>query len=159
MLRPYILPFWIILIFLYTLSISKVVLEVFKIPKEEYSFFKMSLSAFIISFCIFVLECIFTHVFTTLMHFNDPQYGFIAASDSFGLSIYENIGFFIFTLISVCFCVCIIYKLNLRFTMQYLQVASENRNNAILLISILTSPLVFFIPLKQLLYVLLPIKW
>jgi|AGTN01.2.fsa_nt_gi hypothetical protein len=159
MLRPYILPFWMILIFFYTLLINKLVLGVFKIPKETYSLFEFSLCTSIICFCAFLLECVFTHVFVTLMHFNDPKYGFVTVRDSFGISIYENISFFVFTFISVCFCTYITYKLNSRFTMQHLTIPSENKNQAILFISILTSPLVFFISLRQALSILIPIRW
>lgn len=159
-LRPYILPFWLILIFLYSLVTVKIILGILKFSKKTYSLFKVSLRVSIISFGLFVLECALTHIFTTLMHFNEPKYGYIAARDGFGLSIYEHAGFFIFTLLSVFVCMYVSYRLNSRFTIHYLTTESNtNKNRAILLISILTSPLVFFITLKELLYILFPINW
>ena len=159
MLLPYILPFWIILTFVYGLLINTLVLKLFKIPKETYSLFKVSICVSAISFCTFLIECIFTHVFTTLMHYNDPKYGFVDVRDGFGLSIYENTVFFIFTLISVCFCIYITYKLNCRFTTQLLANYNGNKKPTIIFISLLTSPFVFFVPLKDLLYMMIPIQW
>lgn len=158
-LCPDTLPIWLILVFLYTVLTVKVVLGIFKIPKETYSLFKVSLCVYLISFCVFILECALTHIFVTLRHFNDPSYGFIAARDSFGLSIYENISFFIFTFISVCICIYLTYRLNIQFTVKYLTDSGSNKYHAILLISILTSPLIFFISLEKLLEILIPINW
>jgi len=159
MLRPYILPFWFILIFLYSMLTVKVILGFFRYPKETYSLFKVSLCVSLISFFVFILEFVLMHIFMTFRHFNDPNYGFIAARDSFGLSIYGNISFFIFTFISVCICVYLTYKLNMRFTDKYLTDTAINKKFAILLISVFTSPLIFFIPLKQLLKILIPFNW
>lgn len=158
MLLPYILPFWLILTFLYSLLIVKIVLTIYRFPKETYSFFKVSLTVSIISFCTFVLECALTHIFATLMRFNDPKYGFVTSRNEFGLSIYQNVGFFIFTLATICICLFITYRLNLHFTVPRLP-KIENYRYAILIISVLTSPLIFLVSLEQVLQILFPIRW
>jgi len=159
MLRLYILPFWFVIIFLFSLFIVKMILGVYKFPKAAYSLFKVSLSVSVISFCLFMLESILTHVFAVLMRFNDPEYGFMAVSDSFGLSVYENVGFFVFTFLTVCVCVYLSYIFNSRFTTRILPAIEKSKGRAVLFISIFTSPLIFFVPMKQLLINLFPVKW
>jgi hypothetical protein len=158
MLRPPFLFFLIILIVIYASLISVLILAIFRIPKKTYSFLKVSLSVSAISFCVFVIEGIFTHVFTTIMHYNDPRYGFVDTRDNLGLSSYENTTLFLFTLISVCLCIYITYRLNRRFTARLLAKFDGNKKPAIVLISLLTSPFIFFASLKEIIYFVIPFR-
>jgi len=147
MIRPYILPFWVVLTYIYTLIITKIVLVVCKVTREGCFFFKLFFSVALISCCVFILECVFSHIFATLMRYNDGTY-----TEILGLSIYENMVYFTFTLISVCFCAYVCYKLNMRFSLHHIATTGGNRELAILLMSLLTSPLVFFIPINEIIY-------
>lgn len=157
MLRPSIFPFWVILTYLYAIPVIKIVMTICKIPKHSYWFFELTPCVALISFCVFVLACTLIHIFVTLMHLNDPRYGFVSIRDFFGLSIYNNSSYFIYTLVIICICVFLCYKLNMYFTMTHLAEVIENKKLAVMLISVFTSPLIFFIPLEKIINTI-PIK-
>jgi len=149
MLYLHILPYWVVLTYIYTLIITKVILVACRVPKESYSFFSVSSWVALISTCTFLLECVICHIFTVLMHFNDHRY---YVQGGVGYSIYENVTYFSFTLINVCFCAYICYRLNMRFTLQHIVLTGGNRERAILLISILTAPFIFLVPIVEIVH-------
>lgn len=159
MFNPFFLPFWLVFVFLYLLLTVNIILGFSDFPENTYSLSKVTLCVFIISFCLFVNEYILTHIYATLKHFNAPQYGR-------GLDIYDNLGYFIFTLLTVCLCAYFSYRLHLRFTAKYLTSTNASKHNTILLISVLTSPIIFLISpknflnfLEDLLFFLFPLSW
>jgi len=154
MLYLHILPYWVVLTYIYALIVSFAVVVACRLPRKAYSFFKLYICVATISLGTFFLECVINHIFTVLMRFNDSRF---YNQGAIGHSMYENATLFAFTLISVCFCVYISYKLNMRYSLQYIVATWRNRGRIILLISILTSPLVFFIPIKEIIQSL--IRW
>jgi len=154
MMIPLFLPYWVFLTYIYALIVSKVILIASRIPKEGYSFFKMSSWVALISLSAFILECIFMHVFAVLMRFNDIR---LYPQSVLGYSIYANTVFFTFTLISVCFCAYFCYLLNMRFSLQHITTTGGNRERAIFIISMLTAPFVFLVPISEM--IKSSIKW
>ena len=154
MLKPHLLLFWLALTFLYSVLVTKVALSMFSIPRHTYSVSTLSLCVSLISFCTFVVECVFIHIFANLMHYNDPQYGYVSAWDSYGLNIYENVDFLLFTIVSVVFCIYISYRLNTRFTLKRLRTSNLTSTKPMLLVSVLTSPIIFLFHWKRCLMLL-----
>ena len=139
-LFPQFLPFLAIITYLYSWTIVKIILTIFKLPKGVRTTFKLSAVVALISFCMFVLEYILIHSLIKIAGYMNSD---------FGVSPYVDVPFFICTLVSVCFCIYLSYILNSRFIGKYLTVLKKKRNTAILLIAIFTSPLIFFIPLEH----------
>ena len=158
-LRPHLLPYWIAISFLYSSCVVRLAFGVYKIKKEDYLLFKVSLCVFVISFCFFVFQSALSYVFTTLMRFYGPYDGYARKWGSYGMSIYQHFGFFVFTLLTVCICSFLTYKVNSQVTAKLINNINENKIKALLFISIFTSPLVFLLSLKEVMQTLFPIWW
>ena len=142
-LRPDSLPYWIVLMFLYSLLVVRLAFSIFKLEKGEHSLLKIALRVFIISFCFFVLQSALSHVYTTLMRFYGPNNSLGRIWSSSGTSINEHDGSFNFTFVTVCICACLTYKANRRFTAKLINENNVDLGVAVLFISFFTSPLVF----------------
>jgi len=155
-LKPRILPYWMALVFLYSLLVVRLTFAIFKIKKGEYSLLKVSACVSLISFCFFVLQSALSHVFTTLMRFYGPYNGYVRYWEIYGESVFEHSGFFTFSVITYCICAFLIHKANTKFTAKLISDTGINRSEALFRISILTSPLIFFVPLRWFGHILFP---
>jgi hypothetical protein len=124
---------------------SSLALMICKVPIDNYYPNGVFPYIALTSFGVFVLECILNYPFLTVRRLIAARRG----GDVDGSDIYASAGCYIFVFITVCLCGYICYQLNLRFTLEHIETVKGNKELAITLISILTSPFIFFFPFRK----------
>jgi len=152
------LPYTFVIIFIYSMAVSKISLMIFRIPDYYYSVVKVAIRVSVISFSTFMLQYAITHIFELASRLRSPAFNHLPGWRH-NIYIYSHLGLFIATILGICLCLYISYRLNLRFTYKCLLVTSSDEHKqtckALTLISVLTAPFIYLIPVEQIFWFLL----